>query len=746
MLTLPKLLLTLGLLGLATATGAHSFAETSTPKAAAATSQHDRVAQDSTMSLLDARARYSVSAAGDRGQRLTELLAAARSRRDALAAMVETDPAEVLRVVLPAEIRAGFPAEALPLLEQDTEEEGALEVLHFDHVDPAADHYEYFLQTAKERLSLHFAGKAPPHVSGTRVRVRGVKVGTAVVLADGASTSVMTAVPTLSSTLGAQKTLAILVNFSDAPTQPYSVAYAQSMMFATTSNYDYEASYQQTSLTGAVAGWFTITETSSTCNYSAIASKAQQAAAAAGFVLLNYNRYVYVFPANSCAWWGLGSVGGNPSQAWIHAKWGFTLPVVGHEMGHNFGLYHSHSLDCGAASVAVNGCVASDYGDIFDMMGSGNDAPHFNAYQKERLGWLNAGVSPPVTTVPVVAGTTQYTIAPIEDARNTVPRALKIPRGTSCAASNEWLYVESRQAKGFDAFLASNGNVQGGVLIHKVTDGDANSSYLLDMTPETTAWSDAALMAGQAFTDPLTGLRITPLSVGSSSSTIAVSFPAAACTHNAPTLTLTPTGTVYASSGASIAYAVTVQNNDGCACATSTYDVSAVVPSGWGATTFRTAGVSPASSGSASIVVTTPSSAPAAFYPVTVTATSVAAPASIGSAGGTIAVTASGALTVSTSTDKATYTLPSKGKTIFAAITTDVSSSGAAVAGAAVRVQVSDPSGSITTLSGTTDGTGTAKVSYALKARTAKAGTYSVTSKGTMGSMSSTATTSFVAH
>lgn len=740
---LPPFLHTLVLVGFATAVWAYPLDGTATPTAAAELSAHRRDAQDSTMSLLDARTRHALSAATDRAQRLSELLSVAGSRRDTLAAMMESDPAEVLRVALPAEIRAGFPAQAVPLLEQDTEEDGTLEVLHFDHVDHAADHYEYFLQTAKERLTLHFAGRAPQHVSGTHVRVRGVKVGTAVVLADGASASVMASVPTLPNTLGAQKTLAILVNFSNAPTQPYTVAYAQSMMFATTSSYDYEASYQQASLTGAVAGWFTIAETNSTCNYTNIASQAKQAAAAAGFVLSNYNRYVYVFPPNACAWWGLGTVGGNPSQAWIHSKWGYTLPVVGHEMGHNFGLYHSHSLDCGTVSIADSGCAASDYGDIFDMMGGSNNTPHFNAYQKERLGWLNAGVSPPVTTVPMVAGTAQYTIAPIEDARSGVPRALKIPRGTSCAASNEWLYVESRQAKGFDAFLAGNANLQGGVLIHKVTEGDANSSYLLDMTPGTTAWADAALPAGQAFVDPLSGLRITPLSVGSASSTIAVTFPAAACTHTAPTVTLTPTGTVYASAGASVSYAVNVQNNDGCTCATSTFDVSAVVPSGWGATTFRTAGISPAGSGSASLLVTMPSSAAAAFYPVTVTASNTVSPASAGSAAGTIAVAARAALSVATSADSATYTLPRKG-TIYAAITTGVSSNGTAVGGAAVRVQVSDPSGSITTLSGTTDLSGTAKVSFALRAHTAGTGTYTVTSKATVGSTSSTATTSFV--
>ncbi len=50
---------------------------------------------------------------------------------------------------------------------------------------------------------------------------------------------------------------------------------------------------------------------------------------------------------------------------------------------------------------------ASDYGDIFDMMGSSNTTPHYNAFQKERLGWLNSGVSPPITTAIRGAGNDQ---------------------------------------------------------------------------------------------------------------------------------------------------------------------------------------------------------------------------------------------------------------------------------------------------------------------------------------------------
>ena len=251
--------------------------------------------------------------------------------------------------------------------------------------------------------------------------------------------------------------------------------------------------------------------------------------------------------------------------------------------------------------------------------------------------------------------------------------------------------MESRQAKGFDAFLSGNANVQGGVLIHKVTDGDANSSYLLDMTPATTAWTDAALMAGQTFTDPQSGLAITPLSVGSSASTVAVTFPAAACTHVAPTVTLTPGGTVYTSAGSSVGYTVAVKNNDGCGCGASSFDVSAAVPSGWGATSARTAAIAPAGSGAIDLLVTAAAAATSAFYPVTMTATNSSAAASTGSVGATIAI-ASG-LTVSASTDKASYTLPTKGKTTSASITTAVTSASVPVAGAAVSVRITESGG-----------------------------------------------------
>ncbi len=725
-----------------------AFAHGAQPTVATANSAAKPVkstdARDLTIALIDLASRYNAASPGAKGQLLAQLIDVAHKRQNELAGTVDFDPAEVLRVAIPDSVRANLPPQAIPFLEESADESGTLEVYHVDHVNPANDYYVHYLTNAKGRFSLHFAGAAPDYVTGTKVRVRGVRIDSAIVLAAGSDVTLTAALTAaLPNTLGVQKTLTILVNFSDAPTQPFTVAQAQSTVYGTTSNYDYETSYQQTTLSGDVAGWFTIASTSTTCDSSTIASQAQKAASSAGFVLSNYNRFVYAFPSNTCGWWGLGSVGGNPSQAWIQTKYGFSVVVIGHEMGHNFGLYHSHSLDCGALTLDANAanCTASEYGDIFDMMGGGSSPPHYNAFQKERLGWLNAGISPPLITVNPQAGTTTYTIAPLEDARNTSPRALKIARGGSCAGTQDWFYVEARQAKGFDSFLSGNTNVQTGVVIHKVTNGDANSSYLLDMTSATSSWSDPALVAGSTFTDPLTGVTIMPVSVGGTGATINVTFGATACNPAAPSIAVNPTGTVWTAAGSTTSYSVSVKNMDSCGCAATTYDVGAGVPTGWSASKAQTASVSPGSTTTSSIAITTAAGATPAFYPVTLNAVNDSAPTMVAAASGTIAIASAPGVAVTT--NAATYTRPTKrNQTVYASITTTVTSSGSAVGGAAVNVRVTNPTGAVTTYSATTGNTGTAVVSYPIKSLSG-VGSYAVNSTGTIGGMSQTASTSF---
>ena len=164
--------------------------------------------------------------------------------------------------------------------------------------------------------------------------------------------------------------------------------------------------------------------------------------------------------------------------------------VASHELGHNFGLYHSHALECGRSTMGGS-CSSLDYGDYFDAMGSGNGPTHFNAVQKDLLGWLDYGASPPVTDVSRAAA---YTIDPLETP-GTNPKALRIQ-----TALGDWLYVEYRRPVGFDSYISTNPSVMNGVLVHYF-DGGPNGVYLLDMTPATSSWSDPALPVGSTFED-----------------------------------------------------------------------------------------------------------------------------------------------------------------------------------------------------------------------------------------------------
>ena len=316
--------------------------------------------------------------------------------------------------------------------------------------------------------------------------------------------------------IGPKRVAVILFNFSNDGSQPFTPASVAQTYFATgatdrsVANYFNEVSWGQLQLSGQAFGWYTIAATNQTCDPGTWATQADAAARAAGVDLSAFNIKTYVYPGvSACGWGGLGQMPGN--ENWINGS--PTTGVMVHELGHNLGLNHASAVSCTLSSgekVAYGpNCAATEYGDMYDVMGAAGLAYHLSEWHRAMIG-LDSDIQ-------WASNDGTYTLTPLESQFGS-PHALRIPRG-----DGTYFDLEYRQPYGlFDAFSPAAAAVTG-VMIRKVGAYTvADKPLLIDTTPQTPTYADAPLGGGQTFVDPTTGIRVTVLTATTLAATVQV--------------------------------------------------------------------------------------------------------------------------------------------------------------------------------------------------------------------------------
>jgi len=239
-----------------------------------------------------------------------------------------------------------------------------------------------------------------------------------------------------------------------------------------------------------------------------ISDDAQTAATIRGYRLGNYDIYLYSFPQGS----GVPGAA-NGAHTWINGKQGISVFV--HEFGHNYGLLHANAW----LNETGNGLLGhlnpdgslvehEEYGDIFDLMGSGDINGHFSMPMKAYLNWIEPA------DVISVANSGVYRIYGFDHIY------ARFPPGSPLALKMD-LREHGELWIGFRRNFTSNNSLSEGAYIVWAPRPRSNCHYLLDTTPLSqpnqtldTNKEDAALALGESYTDPSGTVRITNLGLG----------------------------------------------------------------------------------------------------------------------------------------------------------------------------------------------------------------------------------------
>ncbi|WP_423840542.1 Ig-like domain-containing protein [Vibrio mytili] len=594
-------------------------------------------AKNSTNALLKAMSNYRSASKKNKANHLVELFNLAEERQVLLSELVQSDPASVASLVISEQDRQGIPTEVQALLEQKQVLEGELEVFYEDYEDHSKSRLHHVLKTADGSVELHISNLAKLNSlqSGMKVRAKGWKfeeIGkgfeslvledsqqSLTIMADGSSVSTTTASSTsltLPNTLGEQSTLVMLVNFQNDVQEPWTVEEVTDLVFGSVNDFYRENSNDQTWFAGDVQGYYTL-PINSVCDTTQIYTATKEIAASNNLDIDSYSRLVFVFPQISdCGWTGKGTVGGSPSRTWVNGS--LTLRTVAHELGHNLGLHHAKKLECGA-DVIDGDCYTIEYGDSLEIMGTPGFTGHFNAFNKDSLGWFSIDSSSVAGKIVEATTDGSYVLEPYEVTPAGEAKAIKIQRGVDATSGQKlWYYLEYRQPTGFDSYLGSYPALTSGVTMRLGTESDMSSSQLIDLTPasQITDWNDSALSVGSSYTDADAGITITTEWADSTGASVHVSFAEPACTQSEPAISVTSNQSTAMVPGSLQSYTVSVTNNDSDSCSSSNFSIEAEAPAGW-TTTAATIDLAPGASDTVTLNVTSDELATDGTYTIT---------------------------------------------------------------------------------------------------------------------------------
>ena len=469
----------------------------------------------------------------------SDMVSVARQRKELMLQLIEQNPKSFLELSITDTERNSMPYEVKENVEFSIEKQGSLEVLIEDDFVNNKSKTDYYLNENGIKSSLHFADSKPEGlISSTQISLDGIQLDDKIALYRQSTGSYsgmsVLSVPDLKEfNQGEQKTIVILVDFLDDGEPTSTPDQVRDGMFndpKSINAFYKEVSYGKTWLTGDVVGWLEIPETTDNCNGMIIQQKAIEYADSQVY-FPDYRRIIIINPNNPYCYSSSGSVGlstiiteDGPSQASIsrinsdlfsfEQDSPITNKGIAHELGHNFGLLHALHYDCGNFVINNEGCIFQEYGDVFDVMGYPISALHFNAFYKQKIGWLSNQNKITITQ------SGMYIIYPVET-NSENKKELEIPLSSDIPTPwftfLNYYSLEYRNPIGFDASLKYSINYNGVILRAKdpIGSGDFLVTSLLDTTPNSYSqiddFLDSILLLGNTFHDSFNGVYITPI-------------------------------------------------------------------------------------------------------------------------------------------------------------------------------------------------------------------------------------------